>query len=250
MDDERLFEIFMDIQRGLPRQGPGNNDATLRALAHCKSLPENARVLDIGCGPGQQTLALAKALDTHVTAVDYFQEFLDQLEASAEAGGMTHQVTALQGDMNLLPFEPGDFDLIWAEGSAYIMGVDNALQTWKPLLHPGGYLALTELTWLTDDPPADASAFFQAEYPAMKNVAGNLALFERAGYRVIEHFTLPDEAWWTDYYTPLSAKLPAKLEAFQDDEDALGIARMTETEIDMRRRFGDAYGYEFFIAEI
>ena len=30
-DDARAMEVFMDVQRGLPRQGPGHDDATRRA---------------------------------------------------------------------------------------------------------------------------------------------------------------------------------------------------------------------------
>ena len=61
--DARLDVVFHDIHQGLPRQGPGTDAATLAALELCASLPEPARVLDIGCGPGMQTLAIARSHD-------------------------------------------------------------------------------------------------------------------------------------------------------------------------------------------
>ena len=63
MDESlELMEVFLDVQRGLPRQGPGCDESTQKALALCVGLPENPAVLDIGCGTGMQTVALAQAL--------------------------------------------------------------------------------------------------------------------------------------------------------------------------------------------
>ena len=117
-ENARLWDVFLDVQRGLPRQGPGNRDSTSRALSLCGDLPENPRVLDIGCGPGMQTLALAQELDSYVTAVDFPAEYLDQLKTCIEAAEVMEQVEALAGDMNALAFAENTFDLIWAEGSA------------------------------------------------------------------------------------------------------------------------------------
>ena len=103
-ENARLWDVFLDVQRGLPRQGPGNRDSTSRALSLCGDLPENPRVLDIGCGPGMQTLALAQELDSYVTAVDFPAEYLDQLKTCIEAAEVMEQVEALAGDMNALAF--------------------------------------------------------------------------------------------------------------------------------------------------
>lgn len=250
MDDARAIEIFMDIQRGLPRQGPGDDDSTRRALSCCARLPDHPALLDLGCGPGKQTLVLAEALGGPITAVDSNQEYLDQLAASAEARGLRNQIIPMLGDMANLPFAPGSFDLIWSEGAAYIMGVECALRAWKRLLKPGGFIALSELVWLTDQPPGSAREFFENEYPAMTTIERNSAYFEDAGYRLLGHFTLPDRSWWQEYYAPLKEKLPALLERYREDEQALELILMTEAEIDLRDNFGSSYGYEFFVAEV
>ena len=245
-----MMEVFMEIQRGLPRQGPGHDEATRVALASCKELPERPDVLDIGCGPGQQSLVLAETLGGTVTAVDIHQEYLDELTARSAVAGLTEQIRPKLGDMTDLPFESECFDLIWAEGAAYIMGVGNALQTWKRFLKPGGYVVLSELLWLTEVRPAEAAAFFEQEYPAMGDIEGNIAIFREAGYSVLDHFTIPDQGWWEGYYTPLEAKLPSLREKYQGDEEALGFVEMTAAEIETRRKYGESYGYEFFVARI
>lgn len=149
--------------------------------------------------------------------------------------------------MNDLKYPASSFDLVWAEGSAYIMGVDNALRSWRKLLKPSGYFGFSELVWLASDPSPEAAEFFRSEYPDMSDVATNLAIIADAGYEVVDHFTLPDSDWWDHYYRPLSDKLPDLKEKYADEPVALHIVSSTETEIEMRRKHGRDYGYEFFV---
>ena len=248
IEESHAFEVFLDVQSGLPRQGPGDARSTLNALALCRGLPARPTVLDIGCGPGLQTLALAGALEGKITAVDLFQDYLDALADRAEAVGHGDRIEILAGDMTSLPFPDESFDLLWAEGSAYIMGFEAAFRGWRRLLKPVGCIAVTELTWLRPDPPHEAAAFFRTEYPAMTDVETNLATIEACGYDLLGHFTLPDAAWWDDYYAPLEAKLPALRQRYAGDTEALAVVETTAREIDVRRRFGESYGYEFFVA--
>ena len=246
-ENSRLFEIFLDVQSGLPRQGPGSNESTLKALSYCEALPEEPRVLDVGCGPGMQTLALANAINCTITAVDLIDKYLGELRESAGEQNISDRIEILRRDMNELGFEPESFDLIWAEGSAYIMGIENALTSWKKFLKPGGYIAFTELVWLKTDPPDEVLNFFKNEYPPMTDVETNLSKVKAAGYELIGNFTIPDSAWWDDYYTPLEVKLPALFEKYTGDSEAIGLIETTKHEIEMRRFYGEYYGYEFFI---
>ena len=116
----RLLEIFYEVQRGLPRQGPGDNASTNRALAFCTGLPDNPSVLDIGCGPGMQTLALAEATSGNITAVDNCDEYLDELRDKLRKCRRSHRVNVKKADMATLDFPNATFDLIWCEGAAYI----------------------------------------------------------------------------------------------------------------------------------
>jgi ubiquinone/menaquinone biosynthesis C-methylase UbiE len=242
------MEVFFDVQRGLPRQGPGNHASTSRALALCSGLPEEPSVLDIGCGPGMQTVTLTEATSGNVVAVDNCDEYLDQLRRRLEQASLSDRVEVKNADMADMGFVSKTFDLIWSEGAAYIMGVREALKSWRPLLKDRGYLAFTELVWLEEQPPAEVAAFFGKEYPAMTRSGTIAAAILQSGYQPLGDFTLPDSAWWEDYYTPLEAKLPSLKQKYDGDEVALDVIAMAEAEIDMRRRFGQSYGYQFFVA--
>ena len=250
MSDEtqRLHKVFLDIQRGLPRQGPGSEASTLRALSLCTGLPERLSILDIGCGPGRQTVALAQTLaDSHITAVDLHTEYLNELQDHAQAARVADRIDRVAADMQAMPFPPQHFDLIWAEGSAYIMGFETALVAWKRWLKSGGCLAVSELVWLRPDPPAEVAKCFGREYPAMTTLETRVMALSASGYEPLGQFTLPDADWWADYYTPLEAKLPLLYDKYAGDEAAHRLIETTRREIDMRRRFGDGYGYAFLV---
>jgi ubiquinone/menaquinone biosynthesis C-methylase UbiE len=219
----------------------------LQALSLCSELPEGADLLDIGCGRGMQTVALARAADGDVAALDVHREYLEELKDRAEVAGIAGRISILAGDMKASPFAPESFDLIWSEGAAYIMGFQRALVEWRRSLKPGGYISVTEVVWLQPDAPAELAEFFRNEYPAMTHVEADLTTFRACGYDLEGHITLPDAAWWKHYYTPLSAKLPSLRKRCAGDGGALSIIDRTERESEMRRRFADWYGYEFFV---
>ena len=54
MDTPFIFTLF----EGLDRKGPGS-DACTNRMFNIPSPPPDSRILDIGCGAGSQTLALA-----------------------------------------------------------------------------------------------------------------------------------------------------------------------------------------------
>ena len=245
-----LGEAFVELHRELPRQGPGDDASTLRALAMCGELPDGPEILDVGCGPGMQTVALAGATDGVITAVDLHEPFLDQLRERAAAAGVGERIATLSADMGALPFVPASFDLIWCEGAMFIIGIETALGSWRPLLRPGGYLVFSDLMWLVPDPPNEIHGFLSELDPGLTTVAGNLARVEAAGYEVVGHFTLPDRSWWADYYDPLAERIPATREKYADDEAALATLAQQADEMVMRRKYPDAYGYEFIVARV
>ena len=243
----RLMEVFSEVQRGLPRQGPGSKESTLKAFELCSEIPDNPIVLDIGCGPGMQTMALAEVCSGRIIAVDTCDEYLEKLRQRVRQTNIADRVEVRNADMAALDLPDQSVDLIWCEGAVYIMGVSAALGSWRHLLRDKGYLAFTELVWLEDNPAESVAEFWRQEYPLMMNTTAIKETIGGFGYELIGDFTLPDSAWWADYYAPLEAKLPSLRQKYETDEEAMSVIASTEAEIDMRRRFGPSYGYQFFV---
>lgn len=241
---------FTLIHSGIPREAPGSERSSRRALRFLGSLPDGARVLDMGCGPGKQTLVLADVLQgSHITAVDINQPYLDQLQRAVDEQGLADRIKVTNASMDRLDMEPGSVDLIWAEGSAYSIGVENALRVWRPLLKPQGFLGFTDLTWLVDQRPDAAVEFWASGYAAMTDRVGNFAQLAATGYEVIDSFVLPSSDWWDDYYTPLLERVDSlEMQATQDRDLAAAI-ESTRLEIEIYRRYGESFGYVFYLAQ-
>ena len=110
---EKMPEIFWELHSGLPREGPGDNESTKKAYLMLKELPKNPRILDIGCGPGMQTIELAKLSNGRIDALDNHQPFLEDLKRKAEKEGLSERINSVKGDMPALNYENNSFDLIW-----------------------------------------------------------------------------------------------------------------------------------------
>jgi serine/threonine-protein kinase HipA len=129
-----------------------------------------------------------------------------------------------------------------------VIGFAVGLRRWRRLLRAGGYIGVSEVAWLRDNPPSEALEFWSAEYPAITSIEENLATLRSAGYEPIDHFTLPAEDWSLQYYEPLQRELDPLRKQHEGDGVAQGFADELRHEIDIYRRFGDSYGYVFYLA--
>jgi len=252
MDHDKMMQVIHDVfDPSLPQLAPGDEKSTLRALqalygADLGSVGEDFQALDIGCGNGAQTLRLAAELGGRVTAVDNHQPYLDELERRAEAQGLENRIETRCADMSELDLGGKTFDLVWAEGSAYIMGIPEALRAWRSFLKRGGALGFTELTWLEDGAPDTCREFFATEYPRMTDEASLLTTIEECDYELVDRFTLPESSWWEAFYGPLAERLVG-YELPGADDEAQAIVDMIRNEIEVYRSFSRWYGYVFFV---
>jgi DNA-binding transcriptional MerR regulator/SAM-dependent methyltransferase len=245
MENSMTMKYFYELFEKLPRQGPGCREATLRALGLLTDLPAHPAVLDIGCGSGMQTLVLARELQTKIVALDNHRPLLDALNLSARQEGVNIETRELS--MVEMPFAQESFDLLWAEGSIFIIGLLRGLQDFAHYLRPGGYLAFTELCWFVDEPPVEVKAFFESAYPDMKITREVSRMAVDSGYRVIDSFNLPDSAWWDDYYTPMLERLRELKRYNAGITEAEEVYTRCEAEIDMFRKYSACFGYSFFV---
>jgi len=76
-----------------------------------------AHLLDVGCGPGIDTIPLAKLVggDGSVVGIDSDREMLAQADAAARENGVQQNVQHRHGDVSGMPFEDGLFDACRAE---------------------------------------------------------------------------------------------------------------------------------------
>ena len=139
LDSTTLFTREYQLQTMM---GP-NCLRILDELLARADLPPGARVLDLGCGMGLTSMALAKAYDCTVTAADLWIPAEDNARRFAEAD-LADRVTAVHCEAHAMPFEPETFDAVISIDSYHYYGADSAyLNTHLlPVLKPGGLLAV------------------------------------------------------------------------------------------------------------
>lgn len=243
----RFFEIFLEIFGSLPRQGPGNLASAQKALRYCENLPNTPEILDLGCGTGAQTFQLAELTHGSIVAVDQQSTSIEKLNQQLAQLTLTDRIRAQVGDMAEPMMAPSSFDLIWSEGALYNIGIPRALSICAGLLRKSGYLVFTDAVWCSANPPDSVKAIFESDYPTMGTVADLVSLIESSTFELLNHFPLPPEAWWDDFYTPMERIIEEFLGKYADDPEALEILKQLALEPAAHRKNSDYYNYEFFI---
>lgn len=243
------IQLLSDFHREGRRQGPGSDAHTLRAL-ELSGVDRQAplAVADIGCGTGASTLVLAGALNARITAVDFLQDFLDELENRAGKAGLADRVSTLACSMDALPFDERSLDMIWSEGAIYNIGFERGVRAWRPFLREGGVLVASEITWLTDTRPEEIERFWNAAYPEIDTASNKLAVLERQGFTPIGYFVLPTGAWLDEYYGPMEERFESFLQRHGSTRQAEALVAAEREEIRLYERFQAYYSYGVYIA--
>ena len=149
-----------------------------------KLLPQldHPRILDIGCGSGVPTLELARLSNGEIVAVDSDAAALQILDSRIKKLKLSGRVKTLNCTIAEMKFPLPSFDLIWAEGSIFVLGFEKSLRAWRPLLMPRGFLVM-------HDEKGDVEA-------KLKTIAG-------CGFALLSYFCLDRHVWWDEYFAPL-----------------------------------------------
>ncbi len=244
-EHERYIQALIKLHIGLERQGPGDTNLSNQILSLIKALPANPRIADIGCGTGAGTLFLADKFKSKVRAVDFSQEFLNELIIRAKKRGLEHLVEAIECDMGRLDWEPGTIDLLWSEGAAYNLTFKGALKAWRPLMADNGIAVISELSYFTSEVPKPVRDYWQNAYPAIGTESENSHHANSSGFEVLGIHRLQSQAWWDNYYGPLKENV----ESFRRSDDNIMQSVITEIEEEMTlfEEYGKYYGYSYYI---
>lgn len=242
------FKLICDYFSNMERQGPGSPEATLKALSFIDHLTDESLIADLGCGTGGQTRVLARHAPGQIIGLDLSPEFIGIFNRKAEQAGLHDRVKGRVGSMDDLPFHEGELDLIWSEGAIYNIGFERGLKEWRKYLKPGGYLAVSESSWFTDDRPAEINDFWMDAYPEMDTLPNQVNKIYRAGYLPVATFILPENCWTEHYF---ASKIGAQ-EIFLSKHTGSPIAEefcaLQSNEEILYRKYKQYYGYVFFIA--
>ncbi len=239
--------IHLVFSPELPRLGAGTDACTRKAWEILTDLPPTPNILDVGCGTGAPTLELARCSSGAITALDYHQPNLTELEKRSAQNGFNDRITTLCQSMLDVAFPAGSFDVIWCEGAVFIYGFERALEDWPIFLHRGGYLVISELCWFAAEVPEEIRDFFAEIYPPMMTREAIVTMIRTKGLDLLDHFSIPESAWWDELYTPVAARIRKLRDENQTNEEILEMLVGFDREIEMYRKYSQFYGHTFFI---
>jgi ubiquinone/menaquinone biosynthesis C-methylase UbiE len=189
---------------------------------------EKPHILDIGCGSGVPTIELAKLSDGEIIGVDINQSFLDNLDRAIDKEGFSGRVRTMKCSLSEIDFLDESFDIIWAEGSIWIVGFEKSLKEWRQLLKSNGFLVV---------------------HDGIETVSNKLKKIPGYGYKLINHFKLPEGAWWTEYYRPLENRIKELCMKYKNNSEALKIFKKDQIEIEMVKRNPRGHRSAFYIMQ-
>lgn len=195
-----IMDYLIEFHKYAERQGPGSDEAAKKALRYIPELDEDTRILDIGCGTGAQTMVLAKNTKAKIVAVDMLQKFLNKLKEKIDRDNLNNRVIAIQSSMDNLHFEEKLFDVIWSEGAIYNIGFKKGLSEWKRFLKDEGYIAVSEISWLTHNRPEEIEQYWTDAFLERYNYGEDVQEFIKMGLDEIKMYEKFKEYYSYVYY--------------------------------------------------
>lgn len=203
------------------------NQYTVRAFNMIPKI-NKPRILDIGCGAGIPTLQLAELTDGKITGIDVDQSALDQLNKKIDKLGLTDRVTAKKCSLFELDYEEESFDIIWAEGSIAVIGFRRGLVEWGRVLKRKGFMVLHDDLVGKED---------------------KVKLIRECGYCLINHFKLPDDIWWEEYYKPLEEQINKLSLELMPDADLVEEIEKYQKDIARYKKDSGSFRSIFYIIQ-
>lgn len=244
-DVNLICEYFATVER----QGPGSPEITTKALSFVDNLTDKSRIVDLGCGTGGQTMVLAQHAPGQITGIDLFPGFVDLFNANARKLNLQNRVKGIVGSMDDLPFQEEELDLIWSEGAIYNIGFERGLNEWRQFLKRGGYLAVSEASWFTDERPTEIDEFWKDAYPEIDTIPRKVTQMQQAGYIPVATFILPESCWTEEFYSPQETAHEAFLKKNAGNKAAEEFIANQRHEVQLYYKYKDYYGYVFYIGK-
>ena len=193
-----------------------------------RKLPQldKPRVLDIGCGSGIPTMELARLTNGEIIGLDINEVLLNVLIGKIEKAGLSDRVKAMKCSIFDMEFPDESFDIIWAEGSIWVISFKRGLQEWKRFLKPNGFMVI---------------------HDERGNIKGKLGQINNCGYELLDHFILNEDTWWAEYFAPLEKLICETRTTDPDDQKVLEALHNAQWEIDMFKKNPQKNSSVFFI---
>lgn len=244
LSDDLTVDFFLKADS----LAPYSYHTTMKALSFIERISRARKIADVGSGTGIQTVTLYEATQTQIVAIDFVPEFIEELKSELDHQKLNDYICPVFSSSYNLPFGYGELDILWSEYAASEIGFECAVNEWSKYLRVEGYMVVCAYCWLTKNRPDEISDYLKESKTDIYPIADRIMQFQEAGFLPVAHFIMPDECWW-NYYCSLEENFNNFLEKHQDNENAQLLVRKIDREINLFEKYGQYYGYVFFIGK-
>jgi SAM-dependent methyltransferase len=192
---------------------------------------------------------LAQHTSGFIKGIDLFPAFVDRFNLNANELNLHDRVNGVVGSMDSLPFQEGELDLIWSEGAIYNIGFERGLNEWRRFLKKGGFVAVSEASWFTEQRPDEITSFWEEAYPEIDTIPNKVAQMQKAGYIPVATFILPENCWTEHFYDLQVPLQEAFLKKYAGNKTAEGFIEYQRHESVLYDKYKAFYGYVFYIGK-
>ncbi len=210
LNNEQLREGFLKYTRKAFQMLPGI---------------DNPRILDIGCGSGKPTMELADLSRGEIFGIDIDQDALNELDFNIERKRLSSRVKTMNCSLFETPFPDESFNIIWEEGVMHILDLKRSLKECNRLLKLNGFLVMGE---------------------TIKWIRNKFEIFPKFDFKLVNHFLLPGECWWREYYEPLEKRIKELRSKYTNSKNLKKLKRHEE-EIKMVKKNPKEFDCGFYI---
>ena len=195
------------------------------AAARMAGINPASRVLDMGCGYGEAACTLAAEFRCKITAVDAVADNIETGRRIALERRVSHLITFEAGDIMQYDYAQDPFDLVLAEGGIFsylsrLRGLHLA-NAWLP---PRGWLAFSDLIFLSEKTPREVRAIFEDDKYHYETEGSYRNLVAQAGFNVYFMSLVPPSGW-DNYYAHMARRLEEDVGIFNDPKVKLAFHR-------------------------
>jgi len=244
-----IMDLIIETHVGLDRQGPGSPEVTIKALSFIENLNKNSKIADLACGTGGQTMVLTQNVSGNIVGVDLCSDFINVFNNNAKKLNLQNRVNGIIGSMDNLSFQKEEFDLIWSEGAIDNIGFEKGLNYWNGFLKINGYIAVTCPSWFTDERPGEIEKFWGDAGCELNTIGNNISIMQKAGYKLIAVFTLPEKCWTDNYFAPREEVEKILLKKYGENKTIQAYIKNDIYETELYSKYKQYYGYAFYIGQ-
>ena len=129
------------------------------------------------------------------------------------------------------------------------IGFEHGLNDWNRFLKKGGYIAVSEASWFTQERPAEIEKFWVDAYPEIDTIPNKVAIMQKAGYVPVATFILPENCWVEHFYVPQTKAQELFLKKYAGNKTAEDLVANERHEAQLYAKYKEFYGYVFYIGK-